>query len=292
MKIEEGVAIGRFTTFGSGGPACAFVRARGEQEVIAALAWAKERELPVLVLGFGSNVLVADAGVDALVLRLEGELASVKVDGSKLIAGGGAADALCAGTARAAGLAGMEFAASIPGTVGGGVAMNAGAWGSDFAAVLSRALISSEEGSRWLEAGELGLRYRGSGLRAGQVVVQAEFELEQSTPDEIDRLVRLNKEQRRSSQPSGIHTFGSVFKNPGGELGAGRMIDACGLKGRQVGGARISLEHANFIQNTGGASTADALALMDLARGRVKESFGLVLEPEVRLVGEIALAPL
>jgi len=245
----------------------------------------------VLALGFGSNLLVADVGVEALALRLEGELASVEIEGEKMIAGGGAADALCARQAQAAGLSGLEFAASIPGTIGGGVCMNAGAWGSDFGAVLSRALVAEREGSRWLDRGQLGLRYRGSELGPGQIVVRAEFRLQRSSEAEIESGVQVKKAQRKSSQPSGIRTFGSVFKNPDHELGAGRMIDACGLKGEQIGGARISLQHANFIENCGGASTADALALIDLARRRVHEQFSVVLEPEVRLVGEISLPP-
>lgn len=292
MKIEEGVALGRYTTFGSGGPARGFARARSEDDVTAALAWASERELPVLALGFGSNLLVADVGVEALVLRLEGALASVEIEGEKMIAGGGAADALCARMAQNAGLTGLEFAASIPGTVGGGVCMNAGAWGSDFGAVLSRALVAGRDGSRWLDRRELGLRYRGSSLGSGQIVVRVELRLERSSTEEIESGVRVKKEQRKSSQPSGIRTFGSVFKNPDHELGAGRMIDACGLKGEQRGGARISLQHANFIENTGGATTADALALIDVARSRVFERFGVALEPEVRLIGGITLPPL
>jgi UDP-N-acetylenolpyruvoylglucosamine reductase len=291
MKIEQGAALGRFTTFGSGGPARGFARARSEEDVAAALAWASERDLPVLPLGFGSNLLVADVGVEALALRLEGELASVAIEGEKMIAGGGAADALCARQAQAAGLSGLEFAASIPGTVGGGVCMNAGAWGSDFGAVLERALVVERERSRWLDRSELGLRYRGSDLGPGQIVVKAEFRLERSRTEEIERGVQDRKEQRKSSQPSGIRTFGSVFKNPEHEFGAGRMIDACALKGEQIGGARISLQHANFIENCGGATTADALALIDLARRRVHEQFGIVLELEVRLVGDISLPP-
>jgi len=291
MKVEQGVALGRYTTFGSGGPARGFLRARSEEDVAGALAWAAERDLPVLALGFGSNLLVADVGVEALALRLEGELASVEIEGEKMIAGGGAADALCARQAQAAGLSGLEFAASIPGTIGGGVCMNAGAWGSDFGAVLSRARVAEREGSRWLDRGQLGLRYRGSELGPEQIVVRAEFRLQRSSEAEIESGVQVKKAQRKSSQPSGIRTFGSVFKNPDHELGAGRMIDACGLKGEQIGGARISLQHANFIENCGGASTADALALIDLARRRVHEQFSVVLEPEVRLVGEISLPP-
>ncbi len=292
MKIEEGVALGRYTTFGSGGPARGFARARSEEDVTAALAWASERDLPVFPLGLGSNLLIADQGVEALALRLEGELASVAIEDEKMIAGGGAADALCARQAQATGLSGLEFAASIPGTVGGGVCMNAGAWGSDFGAVLERALIADREGSHWLDREKLALRYRGSDLEPGQIVVKAEFQLKRSEAEEIQRGVRAKKERRKSSQPSGIRTFGSVFKNPEHELGAGRMIDACGLKGEQIGGARISLQHANFIENCGGATTADALELIGLARRRVYEQFGVVLEPEVRLVGEISLPPL
>jgi UDP-N-acetylenolpyruvoylglucosamine reductase len=292
MRIEQGISLGRFTTFGSGGPARGFARARTEEDVSEALAWAKERGLPVLALGFGSNVLVADEGVEALALRLEGELAAVEIDGETMVAGGGAADALCARLAQAAGLSGLEFAASIPGTVGGGVSMNAGAWGSDFGAVLERALVVEGTEKKWLDREGLGLRYRGSGLEPGQVVVKAEFRLRRSSPEEIERGVRERKERRKSGQPSGIHTFGSVFKNPEHEYGAGRMIDACGLKGERIGGARISPEHANFIENTGGATTAEALALMDLTRRKVRERFGIVLEPEVRLIGAISLAPL
>jgi UDP-N-acetylenolpyruvoylglucosamine reductase len=292
MRIEEAVSLDRFTTFGTGGPARGFARARSEDDVSEAFAWARERSLPLLVLGFGSNLLVADEGVEALALRLEGELASVEIEGETMIAGGGAADALCARLAQSAGLSGMEFAAAIPGTVGGGVSMNAGAWGSDFGAVLTRALVVEQAAKRWLDRDELGLRYRGSGLAPGRVVVKAEFRLSRGSPEEIERGVRERKAQRRSKQPSGIRTFGSVFKNPEHELGAGRMIDACGLKGEKVGGARFSPAHANFIENTGGATTADALALMDLARRLVLEHFGVVLDPEVRFVGAISLPPL
>ncbi|MHB8059737.1 MAG: UDP-N-acetylmuramate dehydrogenase [Gaiellaceae bacterium] len=292
MKIEEGVDLGRYTTFGSGGPARGFARARSEEDVTAALAWASERDLPVFPLGFGSNLLVADQGVEALALRLEGELASVEIEGEKMIAGGGAADALCARRAQAAGLSGLEFAASIPGTVGGGVCMNAGAWGSDFGAVLERALVAERDGARWFDREELGLRYRGSELGPGQIVVKAELRLGRSPAEEIQRGVREKKEQRKSSQPSGIRTFGSVFKNPEHEFGAGRMIDACALKGEKIGGARVSLQHANFIENCGDATTADALALIELVRRRVFERFGVVLEPEVRLIGAVSLPPL
>jgi UDP-N-acetylmuramate dehydrogenase len=288
VKIEEGVPLALYTTFGSGGPARGFTRARSEEDVAQALAWARERELPVLPLGFGSNLLVADEGVAALALRLEGELASVRVEGEILNAGGGAADALCAQAARAAGLSGLEFAASIPGTVGGGVCMNAGAWGSDFGAVLARALVVDAAGQRWFEPGALGLRYRGSALEPGQIVVRAEFRLHPSSQEEIAEATRRKKDQRKAGQPSGINTFGSVFKNPDHELSAGRMLDACGLKGRQIGGARISPEHANFIENTGGATSADALALMAEARSRVYERFGVELVPEVRLIGAIS----
>jgi UDP-N-acetylenolpyruvoylglucosamine reductase len=292
VKIEQDVPLALYTTFGSGGPARGFARARRDEEVAEALAWAGERNLPLLALGFGSNLLVADAGIEALALRLEGDLASVQMEGEKMIAGGGAADALCARVAREAGLSGLEFAASIPGTVGGGVCMNAGAWGSDFGAVLERALVLDANGQRWLEPERLGLRYRGSALEPGQIVLRAELRLHPSSEEEIAEAIRHKKEQRKAGQPAGINTFGSVFKNPGHEHSAGRLIEECGLKGRQIGGARFSPRHANFIENTGGATSADALALMDEARRLVQERFGVVLEPEVRLLGGISLSPL
>jgi UDP-N-acetylmuramate dehydrogenase len=249
----------------------------------------------VAAVGLGSNLLAADDGVDALVLKLGGELAAVRVEGELLVAGGGATNAVCLHQARAAGLGGLEFACAIPGTAGGGVKMNAGAYGSDWSEILVRARVATAEGTGWLSTEQLGLSYRHSELPPGAVVAEVEYRLTPRSPDEIKATVRELVERRKATQPTNKRTFGSVFKNPrfvdesGHELGAGRMLEECGLKGHRIGGAVISPMHANFIENAGGATTADALALMAEARRRARERFGVELEHEVKLLGEIAV---
>jgi UDP-N-acetylmuramate dehydrogenase len=292
MTVDEHVQLARHTTIGTGGPARAFGRPESLEELEAAIAWAREQELPVATIGLGSNLLVADEGVEALVLKLAGELASVRADDGLLIAGGGAPNAVSLHRARDAGLGGFEFACAIPGTAGGGVWMNAGAYGSDWAAILARALVVDGHGARWLSPEELGLRYRHSELRHGQVVAQVEFRLTPRPAGEIKALVAELQQQRKAAQPTNKRTYGSVFKNPRHELSAGRMLEACGLKGYRVGGAQISPRHANFIENAGGGRTADAVALMVEARRRAYERFGVELEHEVELLGPVLLPPL
>ena len=242
-----------------------------------------------MAIGLGSNLLAADDGVEALVVRLAGELAAVDVRGDVLAAGGGATNAVCLHRARAAGLGGFEFACAIPGTAGGGVWMNAGAYGSDWSAILVRALVVSGEGAEWLTPAELGLSYRHSELRPGQVVARVEYRLTPRPVDEIRAAVADLIGRRKATQPTNKRTFGSVFKNPAGELGAGRMLEACGLKGHRIGGAVISPLHANFIENAGDATSEDAIALMVEARRRARERFGVTLEHEVVLLGGLRL---
>jgi UDP-N-acetylmuramate dehydrogenase len=292
MRIVESVALSGFTTLGTGGPARAFARPTSVAEVEELLRWAAERAQPVAVVGLGSNLLVADDGVAALVLKLDGELASVESEGDVLRAGGGAINAVCLHRARSAGQGGFEFACAIPGTIGGGVWMNAGAYGGDFSQVLERALVATADGSGWLTPAELGLSYRHSDLRHGQVVVRAELRLHERPSDEIRAEVRELNARRKEAQPTNRRTFGSVFKNPEHELSAGRMLEACGLKGHRIGGAQISPKHANFIENADGATTADAVALMAEARRRAHEQYGVELRHEVEFLGEIELPPL
>ena len=292
MNIEKGVALSRFTTLGTGGPAAAFARPETLEELTEALAWAAERGLEVAAVGLGSNLLVADEGFAGLVVRLAGELARAETEDDRLVAAGGAANAVCLHRARAAGLGGFEFACAIPGTIGGGVWMNAGAYGSDWAAILERALVVDAEGSRWLTPDELGLSYRRSGLRHGQVVAHAEFRLERRPADEIKATIAELQALRKAAQPTNRRTFGSVFKNPEHELSAGRMLEACGLKGHRIGGAQISPRHANFIENADGARSEDAIALMAEARRRAREQFGVELEHEVEFLGPLELPPL
>ena len=285
VKVEEGVRLSRLTTIGTGGEARAFASVTTMAEVERAVGWAAERSLEVVTVGLGSNVLASDDGVDALVVRLEGELASVEVEDDLLRAGGGASNAVCLHRARAAGLGGLEFACAIPGTAGGGVRMNAGAYGSDWAAILTRALVVSSEGSGWLTTAELGLEYRRSSLRVGQVVARVEYRLVPRPVEEIKAHVAELVAQRKATQPTNKRTFGSVFKNPPGELGAGRLLELCRLKGHRIGGAIISPRHANFIENAGGATTADCLALVSEARRRAREEHGVELEQEVVVLG-------
>ena len=233
MIPEEGVALSRFTTLGTGGPARAFARPETLEEVEQALAWASDRELPVATVGLGSNLLIADTGFEGLVLKLGGELAEATVEGERLVAGGGAANAVCLHRVRAAGLGGFEFACAIPGTIGGGVWMNAGAYGSDWAAILERALVVDADGARWLTPEELGLSYRHSELRLGQVVARGEFLLAPLPEEQIKANVARLQALRKAAQPTNKRTFGSVFKNPEHELSAGRILEACGLKGHR-----------------------------------------------------------
>jgi UDP-N-acetylmuramate dehydrogenase len=292
VKLDEGVALSRFTTLGTGGPARAFARPETLEEMQEALAWAGERELSVATIGLGSNLLVADEGFDGLVLKLGGELAEATVQDERLLAGGGAANAVCLHRVRAAGLGGFEFACAIPGTIGGGVWMNAGAYGSDWATILERAQVVNSDGTKWLTPDELGLSYRHSELRHGQVVARAEFALAPLPEEQIKANIARLQALRKAAQPTNKRTFGSVFKNPEHELTAGRMLEACGLKGHRMGGAQISPRHANFIENAGEARSADAVALMAEARKRALEQFGVELRHEVEFLGPLELPPL
>jgi UDP-N-acetylmuramate dehydrogenase len=287
--MKENVPLSRYTTIGTGGPARWFAEPETTEELVEALAWARGEELPVVTVGLGSNLLVADEGFAGVALKLAGALTVAKAGDGMLMAGGGAANAVCLHRARAAELGGLEFLCAIPGTVGGGVWMNAGAYGSDIAAVLSRALVADAFGARWQTPQELGLTYRRSGLRHGQVVAGAEFHLESRPELEIKRIVAGLQAKRKDAQPTNKRTFGSVFKNPDHELSAGRMLEACGLRGHTIGGARISPKHANFIENDGRARSVDAIALVVEARRRAFAEYGVTLDPEVQLVGSLAI---
>jgi len=290
--VEENVPLARFTTIGTGGPARWFARPESVEKLSEALAWAAAAGVAVEVIGLGSNVLVHDDGVDALVVKLTGDLASVRVDGEELVAGGGASNAVCLHRARDAGLGGFEFASAIPGTVGGGVRMNAGAYSREFCDVLVDALVVDAKGARRMPVEELDLSYRHSGLRGDQVVAEVRVRLEMSSPEVVKATVTELLGRRKATQPTNKRTFGSVFKNPEGSPGAGRMIEECGLKGHAIGGALVSPRHANFIENAGGATSADCIALMAEARSRVSERFGYELEHEVRLLGPLELPAL
>ncbi len=288
-SLDEHVALARFTTIGTGGPARWLARPESLDELQEALAWAASERVAVEVIGLGSNVLAHDDGVDALIVKLAGDLAAVRIDGDVLVAGGGAANAVCLHRARAGGLGGLEFASAIPGTTGGGVRMNAGAYGREFRDVLLDAVVVDAQGVRTVTPAELDLRYRHSNLRAGDVVAEVRLRLERSSTEAVKALTADLLGKRKATQPTNRRTFGSVFKNPAGSPGAGRMIEECGLKGHAIGGALISPRHANFIENGGGATSRDCLELIVEARRRVLERFGYALEHEVRFLGPLEL---
>jgi UDP-N-acetylenolpyruvoylglucosamine reductase len=281
--------MARLTTIGTGGHAQAFARPRSLADLEEALRFAAAQGLDVVVVGLGSNLLAADEGVDALVVRLGGQLAEVETGERSLIAGAGATNAVCLHRAREAGLGGLEFACAIPGTAGGGVKMNAGAYGRDWADILVRALVVTDEGADWLDVSELGLEYRHSRLGPNRVVARVEYRLVPRPAAEIKASVAEFVARRKATQPTNKRTFGSVFKNPPGELGAGRMLELCGLKGHRIGGATISPKHANFIENADAATSAECVALMVEARRRAREQFGVELEREVAFVGGLEL---
>ncbi len=289
--MDANIGLARHTTIGTGGPARWFARPETVDALQTDLRWAAERGVTVHVIGLGSNVLVHDEGVEALVLKLAGELSAAEVDDDVLVAGGGAANAVALHRARAAGLGGFEFASAIPGTAGGGVRMNAGAYGREWRDVLIDAVVVDAERVRTLDASDLELSYRHSGLAPGEVVAQVRFRLEASSPEAVKARTAELLAQRKATQPTNKRTFGSVFKNPGGDPGAGAMIEQCGLKGHRIGGALISPRHANFIENADSATSADCIGLMVEARRRVHERFGVVLEHEVQFLGPLELPP-
>ena len=261
--------------------------ARSFGQVSEALAWAAGAGVPVAVIGKGSNLLIADDGFTGLVLRLAGRLSTIVVREHQLWCGGGASLPRAVQRAARPCLAGLEFGASIPGSVGGAVAMNAGAYRSELKDVLRWAVICTSEGRRRVGPADLDLGYRRSGLRRDEVVAAAAFDLHRDQPEAINARLGEFRGQRRSTQPQGVRTFGSVFANPVGDS-SGRLLEAVGCKGLVVGGARFSPVHANFIEASPGCRADDVLALMQEGRRRVVASGGPVLEPEVRYLDPVA----
>jgi UDP-N-acetylmuramate dehydrogenase len=281
-----GYPLARLTTVRTGGAAERFARAGSRRELVELLEWARERGLEVNVVGSGSNLLVADGGVRGLVIKLDRELARIERDGLGLRCGGGARLPAVAARAAALGLAGIEFAVNIPGTVGGAVRMNANAYDGALAVVLDWVEIVTADGVSRRAPDELGFAYRSSGLGPSEIVSRARFALATATPDSIRATLATMREWRHAAQPKGIKTFGSTFKNPPGHT-AGELLAAAGAGELAFGGARFSPKHANFVENTGNASTAEIVALIAAGRECVRQRFGIELEPEVQLLGDV-----
>jgi UDP-N-acetylenolpyruvoylglucosamine reductase len=290
-SVRRDRPLAGLATVRTGGPAEYFARAGSESELRELLDWAQRAGVDVNVVGSGSNLLVADEGVAGLVLKLDRDLAKIELDGASLLCGGGARLPSVAAHAARAGLSGIEFGVNIPGTVGGAVRMNANAYGGELASVLDWAVVVSAGGSHRRTPAELGFVYRGSALRAGEIVAGARFTLARSDPREVKATLERMRARRHEAQPQGIKTFGSTFKNPEEPAADGRtagvLLSEAGCNGLAVGGARFAPKHANFIENTGGARTADVLAVMAEGRRAVLERFGIALEPEVQTLGPV-----
>ena len=286
-EVAEDAPLAGRTTIRVGGPADLLVRPADPGALVELLRAVRELGVPLQVLGGGANTVVADGGIRGVVVRLPVDLAPEEARGETLL--------LCAGQptsrlwirAHGLGLVGMEFIAGIPGTLGGALAMNAGTRLGEMKDVVRRVELATAEGVGLVDASELGLAYRSSRVPRGAVITRIEVALRPGDVAASEQTMQEDRDRRRRTQPLDRPTFGSTFRNPPGDF-AGRLIEAVGLKGHRVGGALWSEGHANFVVNAGGATASDVLALVRLARARVRESFGIVLEPEVRFVGAFA----
>ena len=291
VKTSRDEPLARFTTMRVGGPADLFATVHNAHELRALVRFARTRGLPHFVLGRGSDLVIADAGIRGLVIQVRAE--GSRTDGTTYTAEAGVQMARAATETQRAGLTGLEFGLAIPGSAGGAVWANAGAHGADVRAVLESADVLLADGSEArLAAAELGLGYRESrfkhpsGDEPGEVVLGARFHLEPASADEIKARLDDIRHWRQAHQPLGLPSAGSSFRNPGPETSAGELIDRTGLKGVQEGGATVSEKHANFIVNDRKGSASDVRRLMDRVRAAVFESTGVELVPEIVFVGD------
>lgn len=282
-----------FTTIGTGGKVDLLLTVSDPGDLVSALAVIEDHDVPWVPLGAGSNLLVADEGFGGVVVRLDDTFAFVEgmpvepatgTERVSILVGAGVPLSRLAVMAAEVGLSGLEFACGIPGSVGGGISMNAGAYGCCMADVVEEVQMAAASGLARVSTAQMDWGYRSCRLPQQVMVTAIGFALVPRDPEVIAERQRQILRKRRSVQPQGVRTFGSTFKNPSGGA-AGRLIEAAGLKGTQRGGAEISRIHANFLVNLGDATTADVLALMSLMRAEVLRTSGVALEPEVRLLG-------
>jgi UDP-N-acetylenolpyruvoylglucosamine reductase len=289
--VERDRPLARLSTVRTGGSAELFARVGSERALEALLAWAHGAAVPVSVVGSGSNLLIADEGVRGLVVKLDGELSRIRVSATCIHCGAAARLPAVAAAAARAGLSGIEFGVNIPGTVGGAVRMNANAYGGELGRVLEWVRVVSAAGTQRRTPAELGFAYRSSNLGPEEIVTRASFTLARAQPAAVQATIEQMRGLRHQAQPQGIRTFGSTFKNPDDARAqgqsAGMLLSQAGCNGLSVGGARFSDKHANFIENTGQATTAEVLELMAEGRRRVLERFGVELEPEVQTLGDV-----
>jgi UDP-N-acetylmuramate dehydrogenase len=291
-EVRESEPLARYSTYRIGGPATVVLPASAE-DVAAAVGMAHEAGVPWFALGLGSNILLPDEGLDALVVRLGKGLDRLERDGDRWVVGAGLPAPLAARRTAAAGYAGLHIFVGVPGSVGGGVYMNAGCHGGDWSEVVESVTLVDEAGrDSVVPRSEVPFTYRRSGLD-GRVVVEAAVRLRREEQHRLDEQVSEMFEWRQSGTPFNQPCCGSVFKNPagpswkreGGPRTAGQLIEAAGLKGFRVGGAEVSPMHANYFVNTGGATAADVRGLIEQVQQRVESEFGALLEPEVKIIG-------
>ena len=277
----------RHITFRIGGPADFFLLPSTVDEVRGILEICREEELPYFILGNGSNLLVSDKGYRGVIIQLYRNFSNISVEGNEICASSGALLSQIAAAARNASLTGFEFAGGIPGTLGGAVFMNAGAYGGELKDVLKEAVVMTEQGEiLTLPVEKLDMGYRTSRIKkAGYLVLEARLVLEQGDMDKIRDITKDLTEKRVSKQPLEYPSAGSTFKRPEGYF-AGKLIMDAGLRGYQVGDAQVSEKHCGFVINKGNATAADVLTLIENVREKVQEQFGVTLEPEVKFLGE------
>uniref|UniRef100_N2A8K8 UDP-N-acetylenolpyruvoylglucosamine reductase n=1 Tax=Eubacterium plexicaudatum ASF492 TaxID=1235802 RepID=N2A8K8_9FIRM len=280
--------MSRHTTFRVGGPADYFIMPR-PQQTAEVLALCKREQIPCRIVGNGSNLLVSDAGIRGVVIAFTKQAAQIRVNQDRILAEAGALLSQAAAAACRAELGGMEFAAGIPGSIGGAVVMNAGAYGGELKNILTHAVVMTEEGEQLtLKNEELELSYRHSCIPERHLtVLEAEFQLQKKPQEEIHALMEELKGRRLEKQPLEYPSAGSTFKRPVGNY-AGKLIMEAGLAGVSVGGAQVSKKHCGFIINKGNATAADVYGLIQLVRKKVREHSGIELETEVKYVGEFS----
>ena len=285
-RLLENEPMSRHTTFRVGGPADLMFLPASAHELCDALRLAREAGVPAQVLGNGSNLIVRDGGIRGLTIVLGEHFSDIRVEGKRLCAQAGALLSRVAAAAMEAGLSGLEFAGGIPGTLGGGCAMNAGAYGGQISDVLVSAEVLLGGEVRTLSLEEMQMGYRTTlPLREGGVVLSACFELDRDDSDAIQSRMKELNARRRDKQPLNLPSAGSTFKRPEGHF-AGALIEGCGLKGCAIGAAQVSQKHAGFIVNTGGATAKDILQLIAHVQAVVRRETGVELEPEVKIKGE------
>lgn len=286
-SVEKDVPMSQYTSFRAGGNAAMMATPQSIEELTGVLRVLNENGYRHMVIGNGSNLLVKDSGYDGVIIRIGSGMDHIEQVGEKLICGSGALMSSVAKAAAAGCLTGFEFASGIPGSIGGAVFMNAGAYGGEISQILKRARVVSADGTRefYMTAGELNMGYRHTVLHeTGDIVVEAELGLKGGAPADIRKTMAELAERRNAKQPVSFPSAGSFFKRPEGYF-AGKLIQDAGLKGLSVGGAQVSELHSGFIINRGGATATDILQLMEIVQARVFDEFGVRLEAEVRIIG-------